>query len=415
MRDPDSAGAPLSARAAIERSLARIGEREPHVRAWAEIDATGAQAQAAAIDKAGDSSPLAGLTLGVKDIIDVGGLQCECGSPIFRGRRAFSDAAVVARLKSLGCVVIGKTTTTECAYLQPTQTRNPWNLAYSPAGSSSGSAAAVADGHVDAALGTQTAGSILRPASFCGVVGYKPSFGWLSYAGALSTAPSLDTMGWLCKDVETAILMRAALNGATSAAAVGRLGFCRTVHWPKAEPDMRLGMERLARSLDAPEVEPLPALLDDVHTTIMRYEMRRELATLLLQHPEQLSAELSEHLRGAPVAHADYKGALKVRLGFDMEASFAGADVLLTPAAPGGAVAFGSTGDPCFNRVVTLLGLPAVSLPFGLDARGLPLGVQLIGRKDQDDLVLATALHVQRLISFSQSPAILSKSPASLH
>jgi Asp-tRNA(Asn)/Glu-tRNA(Gln) amidotransferase A subunit family amidase len=395
----DGAESRPSARAAVERSLARIRAREAEVRAWVEVDAAGAQAQALAIDTAGASLPLAGLTLGVKDIIDVGGLQCECGSPIFRGRRAFSDAAVVARLKSLGMVVLGKTTTTECAYLQPTQTRNPRNLGYSPGGSSSGSAAAVADGHVDAALGTQTAGSIVRPAAFCGVIGYKPSFGWLSRAGVLSTSPSLDTLGWLAKDVETAIRMRNALTGGTSAVAAGRLGFCRTVHWPKAQPAMRLGIERLAQRLGAPEVPPLPAFLDDIHATIMRSEMREELATLLLQHPDQLSPELSGQLRGAPVARADYQAALSARDGVDIEASFAGMDVLLAPAAPGEAVLFGSTGDPCFNRVVTLLGLPAVSLPFGFDATGLPLGVQLIGRKDQDDGVLATALHVQQLIS----------------
>jgi Asp-tRNA(Asn)/Glu-tRNA(Gln) amidotransferase A subunit family amidase len=397
--DGDGAGAHPSARAAVARSLARIRAREADILAWAEIDAPGARAQALAIDTAAASLPLAGLTLGVKDIIDVGGLQCECGSPIFRGRRAFSDAALVARLKSLGMVVLGKTTTTECAYLQPTQTRNPRNLAYSPGGSSSGSAAAVADGHVDAALGTQTAGSILRPAAFCGVIGYKPSFGWLSRAGVLSTSPSLDTLGWLSKDAETAIRMRDALNGGTSAATAGRLGFCRTVHWPKAQPAMRLGMERLAQRLGAPEIPPLPACLDDIHAVIMRSEMREELATLLLQHPHQLSPELSDQLGGAAIAPADYEAALKARDGVDIDASFAGMDVLLATAAPGGAVPFGSTGDPCFNRVVTLLGLPAVSLPFGFDAHGLPLGVQLIGRRDQDDVVLATVLHVQRLIS----------------
>ncbi len=378
------------------------------MRAWAEIDAAGAQGQAKAIDTATTPHPLAGLTLGVKDIIDVGGLQCECGSPIFRGRRAFSDAATVARLKSLGMVVLGKTTTTECAFLQPTETRNPWNLAFSPGGSSSGSAAAVADGHVDAALGTQTAGSILRPAAFCGVVGYKPSFGWLSRAGALSTAPSLDTLGWLSRDVETTIRMRNALIGAESGASVGRLGFCRTIHWEKAQPAMRLGLEHLAQRLCAPEVPPPPALFDDIHSTIMGYEMREELATLLLQHRNQLSPQLSSQLFGSPVEISDYMAALSHRDSANIDASFAGMDVLLAPAAPGAAVKFGSTGDPCFNRLASVFGLPAITLPFALDPTGLPLGLQLIGRKHKDDALLATALHVQKQIAFdAHQPPIL--------
>ncbi|MBW4024761.1 MAG: amidase [Proteobacteria bacterium] len=399
MRERDA-----SARAAVARSLARIGAREAEVRAWTVIDHDGAAAQAAAIDRGDRPLPLAGLTLGVKDIIDVGGLPCECGSPVFRGRRAFSDAAVVSRLKSLGMVVLGKTTTTECAYLAPTQTRNPWNVAYSPGGSSSGSAAAVADGHVDAALGTQTAGSILRPAAFCGVLGYKPTFGWLSRAGALSTSPSLDTMGWISKDAETSIRIRKALTGSASAASAGGLGFCRTVHWPKAEAAMQQGLERLAHRLSAPEVPAMPAHLDAVHATIMRHEMREELATLRLQHADHLSRELGALLGDTPPAYVDYKAAIAARNEIDIEALFAGMDVLLLPAAPGGAVPFGSTGDPCFNRAATLLGLPAVSLPFGLGADGLPLGVQLIARQDQDDMLLATALHVQQRVAFDHRP-----------
>lgn len=400
MRDWRASGPHASASAAVQHSLGRISARDREVRAWAEIDAAGAQGQANAIDTATTPHPLAGLTLGVKDIIDVGGLQCECGSPIFRGRRAFTDAALVARLKSLGMVVMGKTTTTECAFLQPTETRNPWNLAFSPGGSSSGSAAAVADGHVDAALGTQTAGSILRPAAFCGVVGYKPSFGWLSRAGVFSTAPSLDTLGWLSRDVETTIRVRDALIGAGSAAPMGRLGFCRTIHWEKAQPAMRVGLEQVAHRLAAPEVPPPPALFDDIHSTIMGYEMREELATLLLQHRNQLSPQLSSQLLGSVVEMADYMAALRHRDGANIEASFAGMDVLLAPAAPGGAVEFGTTGDSCFNRLASVLGLPAITLPFALDPNGLPLGLQLIGRKHQDDTLLATGLHVQKLLAF---------------
>ena len=165
MSDHDEAGRERPASEAVRRSLARILAREETIHAWAEVDTEGAQAQAREIDSAPSRLPLAGLTLGVKDIIDVGGLRCEFGSPIYRGRLAFSDAALVATLKSLGIVVVGKAVTTEFAFLNPPHTRNPHNLAYSAGGSSSGSAAAVADGHVDAALGTQTAGSTIRPGS----------------------------------------------------------------------------------------------------------------------------------------------------------------------------------------------------------------------------------------------------------
>jgi Asp-tRNA(Asn)/Glu-tRNA(Gln) amidotransferase A subunit family amidase len=388
-----------SARAAVERNLARIAAREEQVQAWAHIDAVGARAQAVAIDTATPSSPLAGLTLGVKDIIDVGELPCECGSPIFLGRKAFIDAAVVARLRALGMVVLGKTTTTEFAFLHPSKTRNPLNLDFSPGGSSSGSAAAVADGHVDAALGTQTAGSIVRPAAFCGVVGYKPSFGRLSRAGVLSTSPSLDTVGWLSKDVDTTIRIQNALDGVTMGAPAGLLGFCRTVHWPKAAEAMRLNIERLAQRLSATEVTSPPAFLDELHAAIMRYEIRQELAAPLLQNRDRLSPELGDYLNGTAVSHAEYLVAVDRCNGFEVESIFAGKDILLMPAALGGAVGFGSTGDPCFNRLATLLGLPSLTLPVGLDEKGLPLGLQLIARKNDDSILLATALHVEGLIS----------------
>ncbi len=406
MIDSKTAEASASAVPATERALARIASRERSVRAWAQVDEAGAREQAVAIDADEAFLPLRGLTLGVKDIIDVRGLQCECGSPIFRGKVAFGDAPLVAKLRALGMVVIGKTETAEYAYLQLPATRNPANLDFSPGGSSSGSAAAVADGHVDAALGTQTAGSILRPASFCGVVGYKPTYGRISRVGVLSASPAVDTIGWISRDVGTSIRMRRALAGPSDAAAGRSLGFMRTVHWAKAEPAMRAGVERLAASLSAMEVVSLSAVLDDVHGTIMRYEMREELATQRLQAPALLSAALAAYLDGAPIPLADYVAALAFRDRFDAEAMFAGVDVLMTPAACGEAVAFGSSGDPCFNRFVTLLGLPSVTLPFGFGVKGLPLGLQLFARKDQDDMLLATAATIERWLSEQREVAV---------
>jgi len=385
---------------ATDQALARIDARERSIHAWVQVDADGARQQALLVDKSSMSLPLAGLTLGVKDIIDVGGMQCECGSAIFKGRQAFSDAPLVARLKALGMVVVGKTATAEFAYLSPPETRNPVDTAYSPGGSSSGSAAAVADGHVSAALGTQTAGSILRPASFCGVVGYKPTYGRFSRVGVLSASPSVDTVGWFTKDVKTTIRIRKALTGAMSAGPAVRLGLCRTVHWSKANEAMRLAVERIAQRLSASEVSSPTAILDDVHATIMRHEMREELATQFLQSPALLSTSLSTYLGGDPISQTDYLAALDYRDSFDVEAMFAGNDVLVTPGACGEAVAFGSTGDPCFNRFVTLLGLPSIALPFAVGTKGLPLGLQLIARKDQDEMLVATAAHIEaRLIA----------------
>lgn len=380
---------------AVDQALARIDAREHSIHAWVQVDDAGARQQALLIDQTPASLPLAGLTLGVKDIIDVGGMQCECGSAIFKGKRAFSDASLVARLKALGMVVVGKTATAEFAYLSPPATRNPVNTAYSPGGSSSGSAAAVADGHVSAALGTQTAGSILRPASFCGVVGYKPTYGRLSRVGVLSASPSVDTVGWFTKDVKTTIHIRKALTGTMSAGPAARLGFCRTVHWPKAEAAMQLAAEQMAKKLSAAEVNSPTGILDDVHAAIMRHEMREELATQFLQFPGLLSASLSAYLGGDPISQADYLAALDYRDSFDVEAMFAGNDILVTPGACGEAVAFGSTGDPCFNRFATLLGLPSITLPFAVGTKGLPLGLQLIARKDQDDMLLTTAAHIE--------------------
>jgi Asp-tRNA(Asn)/Glu-tRNA(Gln) amidotransferase A subunit family amidase len=376
---------------AVERSLSRIEERDGALRAWVHVDESAARRHASAIDADNEAPPLAGLTLGVKDIIDVGGLPCECGSAAMRGRRAFVDAAIVAQMKSLGMVVVGKTATTEFAFLEPAETRNPRDASRSPGGSSSGSAAAVADGHVDVALGTQTAGSILRPASFCGVVGYKPSFGTHSRAGILSTAPSLDTVGWFTKDLATTIKVRSALTGpAVTAYATDAFALCRTVHWSKADFFMRAGVERIAADLGARDAD-LPTVLDDMHQTIMQFEMRQELATVALQFPDLVSQRLLAFLNLEPLSFDVYRRAVDDVHRFDVEALFGQAQVLISPAACGEAVPFGSTGDPCFNRAATLLGLPAVTFPLGVGDAGLPLGIQLTARRGEDDMLLATA------------------------
>ena len=379
----------------VELALARIADRDGPLGAWAHVDATGARRQA---ERIGAAAPLRGLLLGVKDIIDVGGLPCGLGSPIFRERRAFADASIVARLRALGAVVLGKTVTTAFAFLDPATTRNPHDLSRSPGGSSSGSAAAVADGHVDAALATQTAGSIARPAAFCGIVGYKPTHGRFGLAGVAASAPSLDTVGWMSRDVATACRIHAALTGKAPARPARSLGFCRTVHWERAEAAMREAFLFRVAALGAAEAASPSAALDELHATIMRSEMARDLATEWLQHRELMPGSLRELLSDAPCSDDSYRAALSARAGFELDALFGASQALVTPSAPGEAVAFGSTGDPAFNRFVTLLGLPSVTLPFACGQNGLPLGLQLVARPHEDAMLLATAAAIERTL-----------------
>lgn len=381
----------------LERSLLRIAEREGEIGAWVELDEPGARAQARAIDESTIVSPLAGLTLGVKDIIDVAGLKCECGSPAFEGRRAYSDAPIIARLKALGMVVVGKTTTAELAYLRLPGTRNPVRLDRSPGGSSSGSAAAVGDRHVDAALGTQTAGSILRPAAFCGVVGFKPTFGRISRVGVLSCAPSLDTVGWITKDVATCQRMYTAyFEEAAPTRSSAKIGICRTVYWSMAESEMQEAIDRVGALVSAVEATSPSGELDEIHSVIMCFEMRQEFAQFVLQRRNLLSEGLGRYLTEPPISEQTYLAALARQRSFDIDALFGGAEVLIGPSAPGVATPWGSTGDPRFNRFATLLGLPAITIPIGRGANGLPLGVQLIARRGADAMLIGLAYTLEQ-------------------
>ena len=379
----------MNGSARLAEALARIDERDPAISAWTHVDATGATQSALS---ARPDTPLAGLLVGVKDIVDVAGMPCRCGSPIYRDRYPTADASLVARLRQLGATVIGKTATTEFAYLQPAPTRNPLDLARSPGGSSSGSAAAVADGHVDAAIATQTAASITRPASFCGVVGFKPTRGRFSVTGVKVIAPSLDTIGWIGRDVATVRRIYDALMGTAHRAPPPAVpGFCRTASWARAEAEMQDGMMSLARELRLSEVSEPDTDLDRLHAVIMRSEMQRSLAGEHQAHRDLLSPLLLTLLDAPPIDATVYRDAREAARRFDIDRWFGTHDLLVTPAALGEAVPFGSTGDPAFSRFVTLLGLPSVALPFGRGRSGLPLGVQILGRPEEDDRVLAAA------------------------
>jgi amidase len=396
----------LSAEELVRRCLARIAEREPAVQAWEVLDAEGAIAAARRIDRLRDRPPLCGLPVGVKDLIDTGDLPTAYGSPIHRGHQPDQDAECVRRLRDAGAIVLGKTVTTEFAVYTPGKTRNPHDPSRTPGGSSSGSAAAVADGMVPAALGSQTAGSIVRPASYCGVIGFKPTHGVLPLQGIHPLAPSLDTLGFFASAIEDVPVLLSALSGAPPVAiraSKPRLGLCRTEAWPRADPETRKLIEDAARELHAREVELGPAFqgLIDAQIAIMGHEASRALGG---EPQAELSPRLREFLlEGAKVTperlHSARDQADRCRRQLDE--IFATFDALLTPAATGEAPAgLAATGDPLFCRIWTLLGGPCASLPVLKGPAGLPVGLQVVGGRNREDVllsacawILAAALH----------------------
>ncbi len=395
-----------TAEAVLDAHLARIAAREPVVGAWTALDPDGARARARALDRAGATGPLVGVPIAVKDIIATAALPTEYGSPIYRGHRPVWDAACVALAQAAGAVVIGKSVTTEFANHHPGATANPHDPARTPGGSSSGSAAAVADFMAAIGFGTQTAGSVIRPASFCGVAGFKPSFNRHALAGVKPVAPSLDTLGWLARSVDDLALMRAALLGEPFAPEdlprPPRIGLCRTHEWPHAEPATVEAVEAAAEALaragaDLREV-PLPASfagLADAQSTIMFYEAYRALAHERIAHGGALSDELRRRLEeGGRISCDAYEEAraLAAACRMALDEAFAGCDALLCPSATGEAPeGLGATGNPIFTRAWTLLGAPGVTLPGHRGPHGMPVGVQLVGRIGADRQLLAVA------------------------
>jgi Asp-tRNA(Asn)/Glu-tRNA(Gln) amidotransferase A subunit family amidase len=401
-----------SAEAQVSACLERIADRDGELRAWACVERDYALAQARALDRAPRRGPLHGMAFGIKDVIDTAELPTEYNSPIYRGHRPKADAACVMALKAAGAVILGKTATTEFANNHPAPTRNPHNLAHTPGGSSSGSAAAVADFMVPAALGTQTGGSVIRPAAYCGVAAIKPSFGSINRAGLKFVAESLDTIGVLAREVEDLALALQALSGReppdfASFDGRPRVGLCRTPRWQDADAATQANLEDAARRLAAAgaqvrdyEMPRDSVQLFDRHKVIMGFESARALAWEYRTHPDLISASLRPRLEeGWKVTRADYDAmrALAERCRRALADDLRDIDFLLTPSAPGEAPAsLASTGDPVFNRAWTLLGVPCVTLPYGRGPKGLPLGVQLVGAFDADSALLGWARWAER-------------------
>ena len=394
----------LKSEALVAACLERIEARERAVRAWAFLDPALALTQARSLDREAPRGPLHGIPVGIKDVFDTADMPTGYGSPIYRDHRPRSDAACVAQLREAGCVILGKTVTTEFANNHPSQTLNPHNPAHTPGGSSSGSAAAVADFMVPLALGTQTGGSTIRPAAYCGTFGYKPSFNSINRAGLKFVAESLDTVGILSRSAGDAALAIQALSGRAPVAVrdTPRVGLWRTPRWSEADDATRATIESAAAALAKAGAQiadfEMPAgseRLFDEHGIIMHYEAARALAWEYRHHRELISATLMPRLEeGRGFTRRAYDAARELardcrrRLLYQMREI----DFLVTPSAPGEAPdRLDTTGSSLFNRVLTLLGVPCVTLPFGAGPHGLPLGVQLVGRHEADMELLAWA------------------------
>ena len=428
MTDPHSLTVREAARQIAERRLAaetltaayldRIEAREPIVGAWQYLDREQALATARRRDAEPPRGPLHGIPLAVKDLIDTVDMPTTYGSSIYHGHWPAADASCVALAKAAGAVVVGKTVTTEFAAFTPGKTANPRNPAHTPGGSSSGSAAAVADGMAPLAFGTQTAGSVIRPAAYCGCVGYKPSFGLINRAGVKPLADSLDTVGVLAPTVEdTAFFVgvlseRPALRHLAVPSEAPRFGLYRTPMWDAAEPataaaidEARAALERAGAAVAELAVSPEHHGLAEAQNTIMCFEAVRAFAHERTLHSAELSPRFAQMLdAGMAIGADEYDRALAraVAARVGLTAFFGACDAVLVPAAPGEApIGLGNTGDPIFNRMWTLLGVPCVTLPARWAENGLPTGVQLVGRAGDDARLMGCAAFLERSLTGS--------------
>ena len=424
----------------VEAALARIDALDGEIEAWVQVDREGAR-RAAAVAPTGR---LAGVPFGVKDIIDVAGLPTRLGAPAFAHHVPQQDATCVARLRAAGAIVLGKTQTTEFAYLDPAPTRNPWNREHTPGGSSSGSAAAVAAGMVPLALGSQTVGSVLRPAAYCGVVGLKATYGLVSYAGVAPLAPSFDHVGVLCRSVAEAALALSVLAGydpstgsgqarrdpysvdvalddylaaVRDASAPPRLGLVRRYHEEVADAEVRRHLASVAQALSAAgamlrEVE-MPATapqISEAGQPVMRFEAAAAHADRFARHKDEYRPSIRGLIEaGIQTSRADYDRSLAWarRLRDELTERLDGLDALLLPVAPSAAPrGLASTGSGTFCAPASFSGLPAIALPSGLSEDGLPLAIQLIAAPFAEARLLAAASWAERALGFRARPPL---------
>lgn len=413
----------VSAEEMVTACLARIEERDPDIQAWVHLDPEHALAQARRLDewrvRGHGVGPLHGVPVALKDIIDTSDMPTCNGTPLQEGRRPRYDAAITAQLRQAGAVIMGKTVTTELAVYAPGKTRNPHSAGHTPGGSSSGSAAAVAAGMVPLAVGTQTAGSIIRPASYCGVFGFKPTHGTVSRTGVLMQSPPLDSPGVFARNVEDLALLSDVINaydeqdrdmrprsrGAMRTVAVSEplakptIAFVKTPVWEEhAESATKDAFAELANAMgEQCDVVDLPDVFSEAwkwQRWLQVADIAKNYSSLIERGPESVSDVLREMVEeGRKVRAVDYNLADEMRhvLNAGLDEIFERYDAILTPSAPGPAPeGLDSTGSPVFNAMWTYCGVPCVNLPL-LDVEGMPLGVQLVGSRLDDARLLRTA------------------------
>jgi Asp-tRNA(Asn)/Glu-tRNA(Gln) amidotransferase A subunit family amidase len=428
MKDLESLSASQAAQALGKREikatdlllacLDRIGQRESMIKAWVSLGKENALARARELDKGAIRGLLHGLPIGVKDLYDTFDLPSSYGSPIYGNHYPATDAVSVALMRQAGGIILGKTVTTEFAAFKSAATSNPHNPLHTPGGSSSGSAAAVADFMVPLATGSQTAGSIIRPASFCGVVGYKPSFGKISVAGVKSLSPIQDTLGCFGRSIGDVALGVAAMSGDHALAKIEdlqnkpRIAICKTPDWALAQKETaaalavaRFAAEAIAKGgVGDLKLPPIFDQYSQTQSRIMAAEMSRSLTFERIRFPKKISSQLAKQLNdGAAISYDQYIKDLllnqevhaAMQLIFSEEL-----DLIIAPSAVGEAPGSKeTTGDPIFCRSWTLLGLPCINLNITSGPNGMPVGVQLIAGPGKDHFLLSAARAFARSLS----------------
>jgi Asp-tRNA(Asn)/Glu-tRNA(Gln) amidotransferase A subunit family amidase len=406
-----------TAEAVARACLERIAEREPRVQAWQFLDPELVVKQARALDRRGTIAPLQGVPIGFKDIIDTADMPTEYGSPIYKDHRPKSDAACVALSRRAGALAMGKTVTTEFANRHPGKTMNPLDPQRTPGGSSSGSAAAVGDFMVPLAVGTQTTASTLRPAAFCGCVGFRPTWGDLRTVGVKEAAGSLDTLGLIARSVDDIALYRDVLLGSKpeplreEPASALRIGFCRTPMWSECEPSTQSMLEKLAVDLAAKGAHvqdvTLPedfARIPDAHRWISSFEFSRNFMWEIDNHWERISETLRNgRLKdGLSCSFEHYREAREFaqRCRVMLEIVFGDRDVLLVPVTSGEApIGLNSTGNASFCSIWTTMHVPAMTLPLFRGPNGLPVGAQFVARRNADRKLMAACRWIMRTVA----------------
>lgn len=404
----------LSTRAVTEAYLERIADRDGPVMAWQHLDAAQARAAADAMDASGAKGPLAGVPIGVKDVIDTADMPTGYGTSIYEGFQPPWDAPAVQMTRNAGGLILGKTVSTELAMASPNKTRNPHNPAHTPGGSSSGSCAAVAAGMVPLAYGTQTSGSVIRPASFCGVTAFKPTFGAINTVGIKVLCHGLDTLGILSRNIGDAAHCAAVLTCQSELAALKpparlRIGVLLGTRLEKAEAYAIDIVNRLASLAEASGADvtalPAPSWFDgifDLHEAVMGWEVTQSLVSETSRHWDRLTPVTRAMMEDqGRVDEARYRAAMgeipDIRLM--MDAILSRFDAVLTLAAPGEAPEGMPTGDPIFNRLWSVLQVPLICLPAGKGPKGLPVGVQLVGARGADHRLASAALFLETVLA----------------